>query len=191
MGNSNNFIIFDDKRTLEKYTGYVVRGMAYPFGTYNDDVIREYNELREHYITSTKRTYNASTPYIVISAIVSVIFSLIAQEYSMLGFVAVSIVLYIMASMTPIYMNNRRVLNGNNRRAGFMSGLIAGIFGTLATAKTVTTITKWSDGTTTRDTDNSQVWGSLIFTIIMLFIITMFMYVVAFINYLRNYILHI
>ena len=32
--------IFEDKRTLEKYTGYVVRGMAYPFGTYNDDVIR-------------------------------------------------------------------------------------------------------------------------------------------------------
>lgn len=32
--------ILDDKRTLEKYTGYVVRGMAYPFGTYSDDVIR-------------------------------------------------------------------------------------------------------------------------------------------------------
>ena len=157
----------------------------------NSNVIREYNELREHYITSTKRTYNASTPYIVISAILGVVFSLIAQEYSMLGFVAVSIVLYIMASMTPVYMNNRRVLNGNNRSAWFMSGIIAGIFGTLATAKTVTTITKWSDGSTTRDTDNSQVWGSLIFTIIMLFIITMFMFVVAFINYLRNYIFHI
>ncbi len=37
--------IFDDKRTLEKYTGYVVRGMAYPFGTYNDDVIRIAKDL--------------------------------------------------------------------------------------------------------------------------------------------------
>ena len=37
--------IFDDKRTLEKYTGYVVRGMAYPFGTYNDDVIRIASDL--------------------------------------------------------------------------------------------------------------------------------------------------
>ena len=37
--------IFDDKRTLEKYTGYVVRGMAYPFGTYNDDVIRVASDL--------------------------------------------------------------------------------------------------------------------------------------------------
>ncbi len=32
--------IMDDKELLEKYTGYVVRGMAYPFGTYNNDVIR-------------------------------------------------------------------------------------------------------------------------------------------------------
>jgi len=37
--------IFDDKRTLEKYTGYVVRGMAYPFGTYNDVVIRIAKDL--------------------------------------------------------------------------------------------------------------------------------------------------
>lgn len=32
--------IMDDRQTLEKYTGYVVRGMAYPFGTYNSDVLR-------------------------------------------------------------------------------------------------------------------------------------------------------
>ena len=32
--------VLEDRRTLEKYAGYVVRGMAYPFGTYNEDVIR-------------------------------------------------------------------------------------------------------------------------------------------------------
>lgn len=37
--------ILEDRRTLEKYTGYVVRGMAYPFGTYNDDVIRVAKDL--------------------------------------------------------------------------------------------------------------------------------------------------
>ena len=31
--------ILNDRKTLEKYTGYVVRGMAYPFGTYNQDVL--------------------------------------------------------------------------------------------------------------------------------------------------------
>ena len=32
--------ILNDRKTLEKYTGYGVRGMAYPFGTYNQDVLR-------------------------------------------------------------------------------------------------------------------------------------------------------
>lgn len=32
--------IIDDKERLEKYTGYVVRGMAYPFGTYGPSVLR-------------------------------------------------------------------------------------------------------------------------------------------------------
>lgn len=32
--------IIEDRKTLEKYTGYVVRGMAYPFGTYSPSVLR-------------------------------------------------------------------------------------------------------------------------------------------------------
>ena len=36
--------IMDDRQTLEKYTGYVVRGMAYPFGTYNDNVVKLIDE---------------------------------------------------------------------------------------------------------------------------------------------------
>lgn len=31
--------IADDKMILEKMCGYIVRGMSYPFGTYNDDII--------------------------------------------------------------------------------------------------------------------------------------------------------
>ena len=37
--------ILNDRKTLEKYTGYVVRGMAYPFGTYNQDVLRIIKDL--------------------------------------------------------------------------------------------------------------------------------------------------
>ena len=32
--------LYEDRKELEKYTGYIVRGMAYPFGTYSDDVVR-------------------------------------------------------------------------------------------------------------------------------------------------------
>ena len=32
--------IFDDRKNLEKIFGYTVRGMAYPYGTYNEKVLR-------------------------------------------------------------------------------------------------------------------------------------------------------
>ncbi len=32
--------IVKDRENLEKFSGQIVRGMAYPFGTYNDDVVR-------------------------------------------------------------------------------------------------------------------------------------------------------
>ena len=32
--------IIKDRENLEKFSGQIVRGMAYPFGTYNDDVVR-------------------------------------------------------------------------------------------------------------------------------------------------------
>ena len=54
--------ILDDKRTLEKYTGYVVRGMAYPFGTYNEDVIRIAGDLGIKYSRGVHSHYGFSIP---------------------------------------------------------------------------------------------------------------------------------
>lgn len=54
--------IFDDKRTLEKYAGYVVRGMAYPFGTYNDDVIRIASDLGIKYSRGVRSHYGFALP---------------------------------------------------------------------------------------------------------------------------------
>ena len=54
--------IMDDKRTLERYAGYVVRGMAYPFGTYNDDVIRVASDLGIKYSRGVHSHYNFSLP---------------------------------------------------------------------------------------------------------------------------------
>ena len=54
--------IFDDKRTLEKYTGYVVRGMAYPFGTYNEDVIRIAADLGIKYSRTVAAHYGFALP---------------------------------------------------------------------------------------------------------------------------------
>ena len=54
--------IFDDKRTLEKYAGYVVRGMAYPFGTYNEDVIRIASDLGIKYSRGVVSHYGFALP---------------------------------------------------------------------------------------------------------------------------------
>ena len=54
--------ILEDRRTLEKYTGYVVRGMAYPFGTYNDDVIRIAKDLGIAYSRGVHSHYGFGLP---------------------------------------------------------------------------------------------------------------------------------
>ena len=54
--------ILEDRRTLEKYTGYVVRGMAYPFGTYNDDVIRVAKDLGIKYSRGVHSHYGFGLP---------------------------------------------------------------------------------------------------------------------------------
>ena len=54
--------ILEDRRTLEKYTGYVVRGMAYPFGTYNDDVIRVAKDLGIAYSRGVHSHYGFGIP---------------------------------------------------------------------------------------------------------------------------------
>ncbi|MBO5312427.1 MAG: polysaccharide deacetylase family protein [Clostridia bacterium] len=55
--------IYEDKKLLEKYTGYVVRGMAYPFGTYNSDVIRIAKECGIKYSRGVGAHHNFTVPY--------------------------------------------------------------------------------------------------------------------------------
>lgn len=54
--------ILEDRRTLERYTGYIVRGMAYPFGTYNDDVIRVARDIGIKYSRGVHSHYGFSVP---------------------------------------------------------------------------------------------------------------------------------
>ena len=55
--------ILDDRRTLEKYTGYVVRGMAYPFGTYSDEVIRIAKDMGIKYSRGVASTRGFGVTY--------------------------------------------------------------------------------------------------------------------------------
>ena len=99
--------------------------------------------------------------------------------------------IYIMASMTPTFVLNRRIVNGKGNSRNFMTVFIAGLFGMIAAAPTYKTVTKWSDGSTTSDTDHGATWFSLILTFFVLVLVGFFIAVIGLINYIRNYLLYV
>ncbi len=54
--------IDEDRRALEESTGKIVRGMSYPFGEYNDDLIRVARDLGIVYSRTTEATMNFNFP---------------------------------------------------------------------------------------------------------------------------------
>ena len=54
--------VFDDRRALEDLVGYPVRGMAYPFGTYNDRVIAVLRQLGIVYARTVENHWNCFPP---------------------------------------------------------------------------------------------------------------------------------
>lgn len=54
--------ITEDKKAIEKHYGKITRGMAYPFGTYNENVADVLKKCHIAYARTTKSTYNFALP---------------------------------------------------------------------------------------------------------------------------------
>ncbi|GBF75120.1 polysaccharide deacetylase [Paenibacillus sp. 598K] len=54
--------IIEDRRALEEVAGYPVRGMSYPFGTYNDEVARTLPQLGIRYSRTVHSTHSFELP---------------------------------------------------------------------------------------------------------------------------------
>lgn len=54
--------VMEDKKNLEEIVGYPVRGMAYPFGDYDDDIIETLKELKIEYSRTVKEHENFKLP---------------------------------------------------------------------------------------------------------------------------------
>lgn len=54
--------IIEDRKNLEKMTGKIIRGMAYPFGTYNDDVVNALKACGIVYSRTTVSTERFNMP---------------------------------------------------------------------------------------------------------------------------------
>ncbi len=148
------------------------------------------NELIDEMNYMNKRTSDLSKPLLWTVIIVSVLMCVIAGGgglFSMIFSFGLNIGVYLLACQAPNWLALKREEKGRGKAS---SGLIAGMLGMIAGAKTYKTVTKWSDGTTTTDVDNSETGMALIISIVVFVFLTFFLWAIAIWNYLRNYVLY-
>jgi len=104
-------------------------------------------------------------------------------------FFILSGVTYIMSAMTPNFMSYRRELKGKNG-PGALNWLLGGVFAVIGSAQTIRYTTKWSDGTTTHEDDNSQHYAAWAIGFIVIMLLLFCLLIWAAVNYLRNYVFY-
>lgn len=154
------------------------------------EVVDLVNELNGVTNNMMKREFNGSKTIIVVSIVVGIILALITGGLPIFP-IAAGIIIYLFASRTPVFVLVRKELKGKSGGRSFLTAVMGGLFASIATAKTYKTVTKWSDGTTTTDTDNSETWISLGITFIVALFIAIFLWAISLISYIRNYWLYI
>lgn len=156
----------------------------------DSELIDNINECSKILNGATTRHFDGSKTFIVVAMILSLVLSLIAGSMNLLILVSCSSVIYVLASLCPEFMIRRKILKGKGNRPSTMSNLFGSLFGMIAAAKTYETITTWSDGSRTKSTDDSETWISLAITFAVALFLSVFMSFIAFVNYLRNYVIY-
>ena len=153
----------------------------------DQDLVEALNAFGETLNTSMEREFTGSKLFLIIASIIAVLFAFMTPKS--LVFFGGGVVVYFLASRKTSWMILKEYSKGGNK-SNFLSGVLGGLLGGVAAAKTVRTVTKWDDGTTTVDDDHSQTWFALIFLLIGCVILACVSWIVAFINYLRNYVIY-
>lgn len=151
------------------------------------EIVERLNELSNAVNVNNKRYFDGSKKLVIISAIVGLFFIFFMKENAEIGwYILTGCGIYILASMCPAFLVNKKA----ERQAGNVhDGIFAGVAAMVAGAKTIRTITTYSDGTVTKHDDHSQHWIVLALGFIVAFIMALLIIFWALINYLRNYIL--
>lgn len=89
-------------------------------------------------------------------------------------------------------MINAKVLKGtsSNGRSKIMTKITAAAFSVMFSGTTYKTITTFSDGSTTTDYDNSEHGIFFIIGLMILLFLAFLMFMVALINFVRNYLIY-
>ena len=152
------------------------------------DVVARINELVDCVESSSKRLFDGSKVMVWITIIFAGIMWYASGFQSSLFFF-LSLGLYYMASLKPVFMIDHRTFKGSSGR-GALNWLLGGVFGMILGAQTVRTVTKWSDGTTTTDDDHTQHLVAWAIAIIVMVILVIFLFVWSLVNWLRNYVIY-
>ncbi|MBQ9232217.1 MAG: hypothetical protein IJ190_13715 [Prevotella sp.] len=139
-----------------------------------------------------KRQFNGSMVLLILVALFAALFIFIAGKeggYQMALFVILMGGIYYMSSLTPTFLLFDRELNGSNGK-GCMGAVFAGLGGMILGARTIKTTTKWSDGTTSTDYDNTEHTVSWVIALIVTSIVIFTLFIWSFFNYLRNYVFY-
>ena len=155
-----------------------------------EDIAGAVNELTSALNECEKRTFCGSKTFLIVSLIIGLVISFLAGTWGFMSLIVVSSVVYWLASQTPIWMQIRTEMKGDGGKRSFMTRLLGGLFGAAATAETYRVVTTYSDGSKTEETDNSNFWMTLIFSIVIMVVLATLMFFVAAISYLRNYVFY-
>lgn len=151
------------------------------------DVVELLNNLGETLNGMRSRSFTASKTMLVCVVIAGLIIGFAGNWGAAITMMLLTGGLYTLSCMKPDYVLIRKELEGKEE-SSFLSGLIGGMLGGVAAAPTYVTVTKWSDGSTTREEDNSSFWISAILMILAIIVLIFILPIVSFINYLRNYV---
>ena len=149
--------------------------------------INDINEVLNHALV---RQFTGSKAMIIVALIVGILLSIGAGQAAPIIFFGISLLFYLLASRTATFVIAAKQAKGRNSSVSFLTGLIGSLFMGVATAKTYKTVTTYSDGTTKTETDNSQTWISLIFGLVVMFILACILILISLINYIRNYLIY-
>ena len=151
------------------------------------DVIESFKRYVNIYNKATTRKFDGSKTLIVLTILfigAMTYFFHVGNSYFLIG-----LFLFIAASTVPYWLKCKR----QNERSGShaTTRIIGGLFKMVDSMPTYVTVTKWSDGSVTKESDSSAKVMMFVFAIICILCMVIFLPIIAFISYLRNYILYV
>ena len=151
----------------------------------NEEVIEELNSMTALVNELETRSFNGSKILMWIATAIAII-PLFFGAWYMLIPMGTGISVYYLASQRPLFLLQK----DREGKRGFVDRIIFWALAMMGAAQTVTTVTTWSDGSKSKDDDNSQHWIAMIFAAIIILILAMYMTILAIFSYLRNYVLY-